>query len=289
MQKSLDLSIKKHDIGTMDGAYGSYQSYMNEEMWGDFICDMKDNHPSAFVEYGAGSGGELTPKGKFPPKMASYGSSSRMIYNLSKGVQDFYFEYKLPTAIGGTANIDGYLERANKHIFIEAKCREPYGVKSHLIAEKYKELYEYISNDVGNNLSIDFTVEKTKINVDFFVDGVPMCCFDIKQMICHLLGIATKFLSYPTRKPVSFLYLCYNPTLIEIADEDKKTKIISVYERMCRECTAIDFKSLFNTIVRFLHEEKRIGYATVYDVDKLISNFEFTLCDQENYISLLTK
>ena len=80
MQKTLDLSIKKTEIGSLQGGYSTvklYESYMSNDAWEDFIIEMKRNHPEAYKEYGAGSGGELKPKGKYPPKMASFGSSSR--------------------------------------------------------------------------------------------------------------------------------------------------------------------------------------------------------------------
>ena len=112
---------------------------MNNDEWDAFVADMEKNHQNAFDEYGAGSGGELKPKGKYPPKMASYGSSSRMIYNLCKGIAEFHFEEKMPTKVGGTANLDGYMETGDRYIFVEAKCRELYGENSHLIESKYRK------------------------------------------------------------------------------------------------------------------------------------------------------
>ena len=224
MQKTLDLSIKKHETGTIDGAFRtkrSYPAYMNNQEWLAFVTEMEKKHPSAFEEYGAGSGGELKVKGDFPPKMASYGSSSRMIYELSKDICDFRFEYKLPTTVGGIANMDGYLETENTHIFIEAKCREPYGAKPHLIEKRYENLFRYINDDVTNSLHLKVDSLDSKMQVTFSAGDMVLSSFDIKQMICHLLGIATKFLHKPTEKKISFLYLCYNPRLIPLIDELK--------------------------------------------------------------------
>lgn len=47
-----------------------------------------------------------------PPKMSSYGSSSRMLYELAKDIPDFIFKYKMPAIIGGKAHLDGYLKKA---------------------------------------------------------------------------------------------------------------------------------------------------------------------------------
>ena len=150
MQKTLDLSIKKHEIGTLDGGFRTKitrQAYMDNLVWDAFKDDMEKNHPNAFAEYGAGAGGELTEKNGFPPKMASYGSSSRMIYNLCKDIENFHFEHKLHTKIGGVANLDGFMETDDKFIFAEAKCREPYGKKTNLIECKYDTLYRYINSN----------------------------------------------------------------------------------------------------------------------------------------------
>ena len=285
MQKTLDLSIKKYETGSLDGGYlapngKTYPNYMANQAWQDFKADMENNHPAAYGEYGAGSGGELKDKGNFPPKMASYGSSSRMIYNLFKDIPNFRFEYKLPTCVGGIANLDGYLEKAGEHIFIEAKCREPYGEKSHLIESKYKDLYYYVNNDKQCNLNIKAEDAGSKINVVFSVGHSMISFFDIKQMICHLLGIAVKFLNEPSDKNISFLYLCYNPKLIEITDKKKEYGILHTYEKMCAECHSIDFRSLFRTVLIYLSKELNIGHLSVQEIDDLTSRFIFVLCDQ---------
>ena len=292
MQKTLDLSIKKNELGTIEGAYfvpdgNSYSAYMSNTEWDALIKDMERNHASAFEEYGAGSGGELKPKGKYPPKMASYGSSSRMIYNLCKDIPNFHFEYQLPTRVGGVANLDGFMESDNKYIFVEAKCREPYGVKSNLIDNKYRELYKHINKDKTCNLSIQIENADSKIKVMFSVGENKIESFDIKQMICHLLGITVKFLNAPTDKKIAFLYLCYNPKFIEIAEGKKKESILKTYNQMREECNAIDFRGLFKSIVMYLSEEIKVGHATDTAMDTMLNNFDFLLCDQSTFLSKL--
>lgn len=293
MQKTLDLSIKKYETGTLEGGYSvaggtPYSSYMSNSKWALFVEDMKKNHKSAYIEYGEGSGGELKEKAnRYPPKMASYGSSSRMIYNLSKELQGFCFEYKLPTTVGGIANMDGYLETDDTCFFIEAKCREPYGVKSHLIEKKYKKLYRYINDDKTNNLCIDTEDSDLKMKVRFSVDGCVFSSFDIKQMICHLLGIATRYLNSKEKKKISFLYLVYNPKLIDIIDEKKQANIYAMYDKTCVECKAIDYKSLFASIIKYFTEELNIGDVNERDVDAIVQGFEFTMCDQNDYLERL--
>lgn len=292
MQKTLDLSIKKAETGTLDGGYSvtdckPYSSYMSNREWDAFVDDMQTNHRAAYIEYGAGSGGEMKPNGKYPPKMASYGSSSRMIYNLCRGNPNFHFEKKLPTKVGGTANLDGYMETEDTCYFVEAKCREPYGGKPHLIESKYKRLYEHISGDPSVNLHIETKDTDGKMSVAFSVENIIISRFDIKQMICHLLGIACQFLSQPTDKKISFIYLCYNPKLISIIDKDKEPLIYEAYDGMCAECQAIDFKNLFASIIRYLHFDLHIGHATEDEVSTAVNNFVFSLCDQDNCPTVL--
>jgi hypothetical protein len=281
-----------NEIGTIAGAYfvpagKSYSAYVSNTEWDAFIKDMEINHASAFEEYGAGSGGELKPKGKYPPKMASYGSSSRMIYNLCKDIPNFHFEYQLPTRVGGVANLDGFMESDNKYIFVEAKCREPYSAKSHLIENKYQELYKHINKDKACNLSIQTENCDSKMKVMFSVGEHKIESFDIKQMICHLLGITVKFLRTPTDKRITFLYLCYNPKLIEIVEGKKKESILATYNQMCEECNAIDFSALFKSIVMYLSEELKVGHATDTAIDTMLANFNFFLCDQSTFLSQL--
>lgn len=292
MQKTLDLAIKKYEMGTMDGFYSQkkqYSSYMKEAEWKSFENDMEQNYPTAFEKYGAGSGGEMKEGAKYPPKMASYGSSSRMIFNLSKHLCKFgfQFEYKLPTRVGGIANLDGFMQKGDRYIFIEAKCREPYGEKSHLIEDAYKDLYEYINKDSECNLDIKYQAQDKKIKVDFSAGNIKINRHDIKQMICHLLGIAVKFLNNPTDKKISFLYLCYNPNLIAIDNEKHRNKISHIYGEMCKECHTINYQELFRVIMMYLYQKHNVGIATIDEINKMIDNFEFDLCDQSNYLSHL--
>ncbi len=287
MQKTLDLSIKKYETGTTEGGFAVkdgkiYASYMSNSEWNAFIGNMKENYPQAFGEYGAGSGGECMPNGVYPPKMASYGSSSRMIYHLCKDVPGFRFEYKLPTTVGGVANLDGYLEKEDELIYVEAKCREPYGEKPHLIEAKYEELYRYLNEQPTNNLNISIP-EKTgsKIKVVFSVDGMEIRHFDMKQMLCHLLGIATKHLQEPTSKRITFLYLTYDPTQIKLIDSEKGAKIVETYNTMCAECNAVAFKALFEDICRFLSKNRNLPSK---NISAIVSSFSFQLKNQIDFM-----
>jgi len=218
----------------------------------------------------------------YPPKMASFGSSSRMIYNLMKDVDGFLFEKQLSTTVGGTANLDGFMETESKYVFVEAKCREPYSAKINEYEWKYEDLYKYITQSPKTKLECEITGDKEndkKMKVKFKVSNEVIEHFDIKQMICHLLGVATAFLKGEFDiKNIEFIYLLFNPKLIEIEDEKAKSKIHKIYTQTCNECNLVDFKKLFEVIIEFLKIECRID-ENVFTED-LVSRFNFNLCDQ---------
>ena len=140
-----DLSIKKETIEDEYTGYVTkerkYTAYQNNEAWENFKKEMQELYPEAYKEYGEGGGSEMEEKDGKPPKMASFASSSRMIYLLARKRAYFRFEKKLPTTAGGTANLDGYLNCKEKHIFVEAKCHEPYNhPTSIVVGKKYEKL-----------------------------------------------------------------------------------------------------------------------------------------------------
>lgn len=294
--KTLDLSIKFNETGASNEGKSyslsdrQYENYIDNENWSVFVEEMKTKYPLAYAEYGEGSGDELGIKkvGKYPPKMASYGSSSRMIYLLSRDIEGFQFEKKLPTTVGGIANMDGFLQSENIQFFVEAKCREPYSPKSYIIDRKYEALYRYIdaepSVDIKCNIAI---IDDEKMQVQFVAQGTIITAFDIKQMISHLLGIATKKLNNPTEEKIKFLYLLYNPTSIKIVNPKHTERIMAAYNTQVNECNSIPFANLYGVVMDYLHGIKSVGNATEQEINIIKSAFTFELCDQNNYIQLM--
>lgn len=294
--KALDLSIKKAETG--EAKVGKcyvlgkrqYENYIDNETWTAFVDEMRGQYPAAYEEYGEGSGDELGIKkiGRYPPKMASYGSSSRMIYMLSRDLPGFCFEKKLPTTVGGVANMDGYLYSRTTHYYVEAKCREPYSPKSYVIDRKYEDLYRWLDQDERVAINCDITIlDEKKMDVRFLANGTELTRFDIKQMICHLLGIATAKLDQPTEEKTVFLYLLYNPKRIEIIDRHYQEQILSIYETEVAECKYIPFAELYAAIVRYLYVKRNVGKLAEDEILKIANNFSFSLCDQETYLSCL--
>ena len=294
--KTLDLSIKKAETGDKktEKSYvlgeRQYENYIDNETWTAFVDEMRRQYPAAYEEYGEGSGDELGIKkiGRYPPKMASYGSSSRMIYMLSRDIPGFCFEKKLPTTVGGIANMDGYLYSGGTHYYVEAKCREPYSPKSYVVDRKYEDLYRWLDQDEKVAFTCDITtLDENKMEVRFIADGTKLTRFDIKQMICHLLGIATAKLNQPSDEKTEFLYLLYNPKHIEMVNPRHQEQILSIYEMEVAECKCIPFDELYGAIVRYLYKNRKVGTVSEGEMQKMANNFSFSLCDQKTYLSCL--
>ena len=294
--KLLDLSIKQAETnGSKDEmSYvhngREYNNYLDNASWQDFINEMKALYYPIYENYKSGSGDELGIKkvGKYPPKMASYGSSSRMIYLLSRDIPNFCFEKKLYTTVGGTANMDGYLNKNGSDYYIEAKCREPYYSHKFIIDRKYEQLYRYLDKLEGLDFkcSID-TIDDKWMKVRFSTSKRTIEHFDIKQMICHLLGIATDKIEAPTEGKIQFLYLLYNPTKINIIEVPQKKKLLALYEQEISECDSIPFAELFKAIVDYLLSNTSVKKSPTTNPEQLKNSFSFMRCDQITFIETL--
>ena len=290
ISNELDLAIKASEGKATNGGYiaggKEYVTYMTNAEWDTFKNAML---PDAREEYGAGSGGELAEKNGRPPKMACYGSSGRMIYMLSQHKAGFHYEKKLATTVGGTANLDGFYEDDYRYIFVEAKCHEPYSAKSHSVSKSYEKLYRFINENMAGNVEIEMTPSNCGryMAVEYVSDGEKLTYFDAKQMICHLLGIATGILKGELApKQLDFIYLLYDPTELDLAQKAKDV-IDSIYERTCYECNLIDFATLLRVIFAFLKEEKYGEVISDDEIDDIVCRFTFSLASQEFYPILL--
>ena len=109
----------------------------------------------------------------------------------------------------------------------------------------------------------------------------------MKQMICHLLGIATGVLKGTlAHKQIDFIYLLYDPTELEIEDK-AKAAIDSIHEKICYECNLVDFASLVRVIFEFLRENYYPTAITDEALESLLCRFTFTLASQEFYPLLI--
>jgi hypothetical protein len=125
------------------------------------------------------------------------------------------------------------------------------------------------------------------MTVEYSADGKKLERFDMKQMICHLLGIATGIIKGTLdRKQTDFIYLLYDPTGLEIEPE-AKAEIDKIYKLTCAECNCIDFAELFRVILEFLNETKFKSALSSKERDDIVLNFTFTLESQNDYQTLL--
>lgn len=302
--KEFDEALVREEIKTgkvnrgyrVDGKKDPYMMYLDNNSWEAFKKGMRQGH---YDQYDTAGGSELKEKNGRPPKMASFASSSRMIYKHTikhaKFVDDFIFEKKLTTTVGGMANLDGYLSLPDKHIFVEAKCREPYSHKAEqTIKQNYSCVYEHLIEHMPGIFSCEMTdlpenhSEKPKRNmlVTFYCKGKEVAYFDIKQMICHMLAVATELLKNPDGKDVLFLYFLYNPTGLPLSGDAGK-EIQRIYNETYRAATEYDMDTMFGHIVDYLYSTMKNLKVTQTEVAHLKSHFHFMLCDQNDYTDRL--
>ncbi len=301
LNKILDEAIRLHETAINSGLNAgyvvngkTYPNYISNSSWEEFCDDMKVNHPVAYDNYKNGDGKELDERkvgqNIYPPKMASFGSSSRFIYNLMKHDKSFKFEKQLLTTVGGTANLDGFKETSDSYVFVEAKCREPYSKKNKFYGQKYFELYDFISNSNNTLVTIDMDLTKGKaheMEVVFKYDDKAVEHFDLKQMISHLLGVGTAIFKKEkyTNKPIRFIYLIYNPEVLEFENEKARNEICKIYHQTCNEAEATISKELFKVVLLYLKE--KYYQDSVVNINRIANNFSFDICNQENFIEIL--
>lgn len=283
LQNKFDIAKKLFEKGDIKDGYHIghkvYYAYMTNQEWSDFIYKMPKEINDNFKN---GDGKELEQKKhssgcELPPKMCSYGSSSRMLYQLAWNIPKFKFEHKLHTIIGGDANIDGYLEKDN--IYIEAKCREIYGSINSQISNKYDELYEYISQKDNR-----FSFVRYGKNVTFKWEENNIELFDIKQIICHLLGIANSNLKNGKIQNIVFLYLVYDPKELNFNKAEDRDAIIKLWNQEKSEAEKVDYKALYYHIAKFLHEKKGIGQNIHQtQIEEMGKWFSFNFCTQTDF------
>ena len=274
-------ALETHELGYQIGDRPTYENYLSKEAWEAYVAGMSPEHHS---QYGGGSGGEIEPKNGRPPKMASVASSSRMIYELSRDVPGFVFEKKLSTIVGGMANLDGYLEMEDTCIFVEAKCREPYGHQAlQTISSGYKPVYGYLREKMPRVFScvMEDMPDGKNMRTVFFCRGEVVVSFDIKQMICHMLAVANEGLCSETEKKRLFLYLLFDPGELVLSNACRSDverihgDVHRVAERYCME-------EMFGHIVDYLVARKGNIYTRIR-VEQVKQSFRFVLCNQKNY------
>lgn len=281
---ALDFAIRdgqeEFDYGYKISGKSPYNNYLSNDDWKRFLDSMSPLH---LAQYNDADGGELKEKSN-PPKMASFGSSSRLIYECSKSIPGFCFEKQLPTRVGHTANLDGYLRSRESDVFVEAKCREIYS--THLnqkISLAYRDVYEYIkSTNPGFSYKCKpIEDEPNYMACSFIMNNKYISHFDVKQLICHFLGICANILENNASTKIRFVYLIFNPNFdTDFSNpyiSNFQSKILEDLKETMEEISIFgDFKWLFEAVMDY--QSRHLG------IPKPQCNFEFALHDQKSYV-----
>lgn len=231
-----DSLIKKNLAAVMeDNSFGytlskKYENYFSQEAFAAFIDEMKsERYHRSFCSYDAGKGSELKEQtgryGKTPPKMASVASSSRFCYLALRdgadglggsGVVEFEHECRIKGIAGTAPQLDAFIP--NENIYVEVKCHEIFDAHHIVMKVKYWEQLFGLNNafDLPNIPKVQD--ETFEIGLETFNVSKPSTMFDIKQFLCHLMGIASK---KEADKPAKLVYLFFKPRL-DSADEQRE-------------------------------------------------------------------
>ena len=283
-----DRAKKQLDGGDLKTGYEvaghTFLSYYTNKDWRVFKDAMPDIHKKQFDD---GKGGEMQEYPRnglvYPPKMASYASSSRFMYCQGRVIEGFAFEKQLPTGLGGyPANLDGYLE--SKNVYVEAKCHEFYNYSRPERRKGHTELLEGIIPMLGGKLAYDSSKKALYLSWNKKDSGH----FDFKQMLCHLCGIANDVLTRG-EKAVNFIYLAYRPSkeLLDLVEDSRsRQRILDLFNDEMKMAETIDFKSIYEAILHYFNERREYGYGED-EIKKMASSFRFIFCTQDNFKSVV--
>ena len=281
-EEAVDIAIrlsKTSDNAGYSIGGRTYECYMSKERWMEFVKEMKESYPQHYKRYAGGKGGELLEKDNIPPKMASYGSSSRFVYNTLRDVPNIEFEKDCPKrfARGFNPQLDAYVKIGGTSIFVEAKCHEIYNDK-HLGGKSYETVYKRVGNGFKYN-------EETSV---ISCNGMEIRHIEAKQLICHLLAIAASILEGRSEPNARLVYLIFNPTKDDVAvhiPDEWKGRVEEVYNRAISELESIrKVEGLFDNIYKFQRDNLSRNGLVKYDGKY---SFELCLADQDSWKGFL--
>lgn len=202
---------------TVSETLKTYANYYSNQSFLKFVEEMKSSrYNKIFMAYSDGKGNELAEHigryGKLPPKMASVASSSRFCFLALKDGADalggtgsvkFEHECRIANISGIAPQLDAYVE--NENIFIEAKCHEIFDPHRIVMKNKYWDLI-YGNNQFGLDQSKNNYEAEFEILLPLFGLDKAHSMFDIKQFLCHLLGITSQ-----SRNSKRLVYMFFMP------------------------------------------------------------------------------
>ena len=264
-----------------------YENYYSADAFKSFIKDMKKKYKDAFAAYDDGAGGELEKKrgryGLMPPKMASVASSSRFCYLAlrdgakvfdSNSEASFEHECAIDGIASGTApQLDAYIP--DREIYIEAKCHEIFDSHKVIMKEKYWECIYGEGNPFGMEPKERESADKFEIPLSVFgIDDKKGTMFDIKQFLCHLLGIASR---KDKLKEATLVYLFFKPKSVK---RELTQEIDEVFDELRGE-----IKRLFESApIKKFTSENNIELMAVAEYSEVMEALT-----KDNIIDLLTE
>ena len=216
--------------------------YYSRDVFTAFKVEMGLCHPQHYYRYINGQGSELLETGT-PPKMASVASSSRFAYLALRwgaeaigGTKNVEFEHECRVhGIRGTApQLDAYTtDKEGNPIYVEVKCHEIFDAHKIELSTAY---WDHIYGD-GNSFGFlpkekDPASAKFNIPPSHFGIESPDPMMDIKQLLCHLMGIASQ------KKPnqtATLVYLFYKP----IGAEEDSPVLKDIFTQLTHEIDQI--------------------------------------------------
>ena len=145
----------------------------------------------------------------------------------------------------------------------------------------YKKIVEICSDfDFSQDNSEAENGEET-YRISFKIQDRPVRYFDLKQLICHFLGIAYDIVKHSVNNAeITFLYLLYDPKDVEqYIDEKYRTKVKERFKEVVDfiENNTNLFKRIFDAVIRY--------QAETHNLEKPNIKFDFKLVDQHKYKS----
>ena len=275
IRENLEAYCDKNDFGyevTKNGP--TYSNYYRSNVFEKFKKEMQQPQYQHFYEsYWVGSGSELKErKGRYgimPPKMASVASSSRFCYlalrDLNETLGGIEVEKGCPIpGIPGTApQLDAYISQ--KNTYLEVKCHEIFDAHSITLKSAYWDKLYGKGNNFGFAEVPPTDSDRFSILPSVFGIQKTTTMFDIKQLLCHLLGIAAN-----NSKPAELVYLFFMPESAQYQSE-----LRSLFTELADEISAI-FNS---TPIRTFCEKKNIRLRAIVEYAKCMD----TLTSQNTY------
>ena len=239
-------NLVEKGFGPFDYRMGSetYSMYYSREAFTAFVQEMGLCHSHHHNRYLNGQGSELLET-KTPPKMASVASSSRFAYlALRWGAQaiggtdcvEFEHECRVKGIRGTAPQLDAYTkDEQGNPIYVEVKCHEIFD--PHVI-ELSTAYWEHI---YGEQNAFGFPrkekkSEEEKIQIPLNQFGITKehSMMDVKQLLCHLMGIASQ---KERTQPATLVYLFFRPLATGddgLAVEKIFTKLIAQIDQVFR-------------------------------------------------------